>query len=78
MQKSINVNGNTTYSPKVPTYRQPVIVDQFLDDNLELNYVLASGNTTLANRYDSMWNPKPGIVNMKAKDGNPDKRRITY
>jgi len=75
MQKTTNRFGNVSYNPQVPTYKPPIIVDQFFDDNDELNYVLASGNTTLANRYNSMWHPIKSQPNWKAKDANPDRSR---
>lgn len=60
-------HGHTTWVVKVPTYTPPIIVDEFRDDNDELNYVLANGNTTLAVRYNSLWNPKPSPVQWQSK-----------
>lgn len=69
-------NGSVNFHASVPTYKPPVIVDQFCDDDGELNYVLANGHTSLASRYNSLWHPKPGIINWTSKGDNPDKTRI--
>jgi len=70
-------NGNTvTFHPNVKTYLQPVIVDQFTDDDGSLQYVLSNGNTIPADRYNSLWNPHKGIINWKTKGENPDRTRV--
>lgn len=72
------VNGNLVFHATVKSYLPPVIVDQFADDEGELQYILANGNTIPANRYNSLWNPKKGVINWKAKGQNPDKTKISY
>jgi len=41
-------------------------------DDGEITYVLEGNKTILKDRYDAMWNPPKGVVNMKARDKNPD------
>lgn len=65
--QTIKSHGNVTFHASVKTWLPPVIVDQFCDDDGELNYVLANGHTSLASRYNSLWHPKPGIVNWNTK-----------
>lgn len=77
MTKKLYPNG-ITFIPKVPTYTPPVIVDQFCDDDGELNYVLANGHTSLASRYNSIWHPAKGIVNMKGKDEPIGNKQAKY
>lgn len=60
-------NGSVNFHASVPTYKPPVIVDQFCDDDGELVYVLANGNTSLAKLYNNLWNPTKGIINMQSK-----------
>ncbi len=69
-------NGNVNFHANVKSYLPPLIVDHFIDDNGEKNYVLANGNTTLESKYNSLWMPVKGIVNMKGKGDNPDRTRI--
>ena len=71
-------NGNLIFHATVKTYLPPIIAHDFIDDDGELNYALSNGNTTLASRYNAVWNPPKGIVNMKAKGRNPDRTRIEY
>lgn len=65
--QTIKSHGNVTFHASVKTYLPPIIVDQFFDDNDELNYVLANNRTTLASRYNSLWHPTPGKINMQGK-----------
>jgi len=62
------VHGSVIFTATVPTYLPPVIIDQFVDDSGELNYILANGNTSLASRYNSVWHPIKNTVQWKAKD----------
>jgi len=71
-----NKNGSVIFHPTVKTYLQPVIVDQFTDDDGEVQFVLANGNTIPENRYNSLWLPNKGIINWKAKGENPDRTRV--
>jgi len=50
-------------------------MDEITMDDGERHYVLDNGHTTLVSKYNSLWHPKPGIVNWKAKGDNPDKRQ---
>ena len=71
-------NGSVNFHASVPTYKPPVIVDQFCDDDGEINYVLANGHTSLASRYNSIWHPAKGIVNMKGKDEPIGNKQAKY
>lgn len=71
-----NVNGYLNFYASVKSWTPPIIVDQFCDDDGELNYVLANGNTTLQSAYNSLWHPVKSQVNWKAKGDNPDRTRI--
>ena len=62
-----NKNGNLNFHASVPTYLPPKIVDEFIGDDGEKHYALSNGNTTLASRYNSLWNPTPGKVNWNGK-----------
>lgn len=76
MTKNTNRFGQTTFSPVVPTYLPPVIIDQFVDDSDELQFILANGNTIPANRYNSVWKPAKTAIQWAAKGSNPDRTRI--
>ncbi len=69
-------NGSVNFHANVKTYQPPVIVDQFVDDSGELNYVLANGNTTLQTAYNNLWKPIKTQVNWKAKGDRLDSRQI--
>jgi len=69
-------NGAVNFHASVPTYLPPVIKDQFIDDEGNLTYVLESGNTVLADRYNSLWHPVKGKIDWHTKGENPDKRHI--
>lgn len=77
MTKTTN-NGSVNFHATVPTYLPPVISDQFVDDYGELQFILANGNTIPANRYNSMWHPIKGIVNMKCKGDRIDGKQRIY
>ena len=62
-----NVNGNVIFHPTVKTFLPPVILDQYVDDDGELNYVLTGNRTTLASRYNALWLPTKSAVNWKGK-----------
>lgn len=78
MNKAINQNGNITFHPQVKTYLPPIISHDFIDDNGELNYALQNGNTTLASRYNAIWNPCKGTINPKGKGGRIDSKQRIY
>lgn len=65
--QTIKTPKSIIFKPEVRTYLPPVIVDQFCDDDGELVYVLANGNTSLAKLYNNLWNPTKGIINMQSK-----------
>jgi len=69
--------GVTNFHANCPYLTAPKIEDEFVGDDGELHYALSNGRTTLASRYNSLWHPKPGIVNhdKKYKGDNPDKRQ---
>ena len=54
---------------------KPAILDIFMDDEGKENYVLAGGKTTLADRYNQLWNPIKSEVQWKATGTNPDTRK---
>jgi len=70
-----SINGSVNFHATVKTYHQPVIIDQFVDDEGEIQFILANGNTIPANRYNSLWLPNKGTINWKAKGQNPDRTR---
>lgn len=70
------VNGNLNFHANVKTYLPPAILDQYVDDDGELNYILAGNRTSLASRYNSLWNPVKSQVNWKGKGDNPNRTRI--
>ena len=76
MQKK-HVHGSLVFTANVPTYLPPKIMDEITMDDGERHYVLDNGHTTLVSKYNSLWHPKPGIVNhnKKYKGDNPDKRQ---
>lgn len=71
-------NGSTNFHANVKTYLPPVIVDQFCDDAGELQYALSNGNTIPASRYNSLWLPVKGVVNMKGKGNRIDGKQRMY
>ncbi|MES2382424.1 MAG: hypothetical protein V4538_15360 [Bacteroidota bacterium] len=72
-------NGNTvTFHPTVRTYQMPKIMEEMIGDDGELHYILDNGNTSLASRYNSLWLPTKGVVNMAAKAPNPDTTKSHY
>ena len=78
MEKASNENGNVRFFPTVPTYTAPKIAHDFVDDDGELNYALENGNTTLASRYNAIWNPCKGIVNMKGRGNTIESKQRKY
>lgn len=61
-----------------PVYRQPMIVESFIDDDGETNFVLDNGRTTLEKNYQKMWDIPKGKINWKAKGDNPDRTKIKF
>jgi hypothetical protein len=70
---------NVEFKASVKCYTAPVVIDTFMDDEGNENYLLANGNTSLADRYNALWNPKKGIVNnnIKYKGENNNSRNLT-
>lgn len=73
-----NSNGNTNYHAERKVNTPPAIIDQFVDDDGELNYVLDNGRETLANRYNSLWHPTKKIINWKAKGETIESKQRKY
>ena len=71
-------NGSVNFHAQVKTYLPPTIVDQFCDDAGELQYCLSNGNTIPAIRYNSLWHPKPGVIDWKAKGNRIDAAQRKY
>lgn len=71
-------NGSLNFHATVPTYLPPTIVDQFCDDTGELQYALSNGNTIPADRYNSLWNPRKGLIDWKAKGNRIDSPQRKY
>jgi len=67
MTKGINTHGSVVFTASVPTYTAPAISETFIDDENNKVYMLANGNTQLADSYDRIWNPTKTKVNMKGK-----------
>lgn len=71
-------NGSTDFHAEVKAHTAPKIVDSFNDDAGEENYVLSNGNTTLASRYNAIWNPCKGTINPKGKGDRIDAPQRIY
>ena len=56
--------------------KQPLILESFVDDDGEINFILDNGRTTLEKNYQKMWEIPKGKIDWKAKGNNPDTRRI--
>jgi hypothetical protein len=69
---------NVEFKANVKSYTPPLVIDTFMDDDGNENYLLANGNTSLADRYNALWNPKKGVVNndKKYKGENNNKRNL--
>lgn len=72
------VNGNLVFHATVKSYLPPVIEHDFVDDEGELQYALANGNTIPANRYNAVWNPGKGIINWKAEGNTIGNKQAKY
>jgi hypothetical protein len=71
-------NGNTVFHPSVKTYLPPTIKDEFVSDEGERTFILSNGNTINADKYNAVWNPPKGIVNMKGKGERLDGKQRIY
>lgn len=71
-------NGVTTFTPNCSYQTAPKIIDTFMDDEGRKVYVLDNSRTSLADTYDSLWNPVKGKCNFdkKYKGENLDTRKI--
>ena len=77
MYTTTNHNGVLDFHASVKAYRAPVIVSEFNDEvNGEKMYLLESGNTISAKKYNDMWKPAKSKINWKAKGANPDTTKI--
>jgi len=63
-------NGSCNFHASVPTYHQPKVIDKYMDDEGEEVLVLDNGRTSLASKYNQLWNPHKGVIDMKSK-GEP-------
>lgn len=71
-------NGSINFHASVKTYIQPLILDQYIDDDGELQYVLDNNRTTPASKYNALWLPIKGTVNMKGKGDNIGNKQARY
>jgi uncharacterized Fe-S radical SAM superfamily protein PflX len=69
---------NIHYVGGKQAHTAPVILESFVNDDMEIEHILANGNTTLDTAYMAMWGKPKGIMNLdkKYKGENPDKTRI--
>ena len=75
--KAAGYQHTLVYHPDVKSSRAPVIAESFLNDSGEVEHILENGNTILKKKYDSVWNPKRGIVMPEGYKGtNPDKTKV--
>jgi uncharacterized protein YgfB (UPF0149 family) len=62
---------------EVKSNAAPVISEQFTDDEGNLQYILHNGRTTLAEKYNALWNPVKGkVMPVGYKGENRDKTKI--
>jgi len=61
------INGNVNFHASVPTYTQPKVIDNYMDDEGETVYILDNGRTTLKTAYEKLWMPIKGTIDMKSK-----------
>jgi len=73
-----NKNGSVNFHAEVKAYTAPKVVDSFNDDKGEENYILENGNTIPATRYNAIWNPVKGVINLKGKGERVDGRQRIY
>ena len=52
----------TDFHADVPTYKQPKVLESYINDEGEKMYILDNGRETLAERYNAMWNPIKGKI----------------
>lgn len=69
-------NGSCNFHATVPTYTKPKVIDKYMDDEGEEVYVLDNNRTSLASKYNQLWNPIRSEINWKSKGENPDKTKI--
>jgi len=53
----------------------PKILEEYIDDDGNKNYVLAGNKTQLADAYNQLWNPTKTPVQWNNRGINPDGRR---
>lgn len=70
--------GNTTYHAQVRTWKTPTIKDEFVNDDGVLTYVLESGATVAADRFNNLWHPVKSQVNWSAKGNRIDSPQRKY
>jgi len=78
MEKAINKLGNVHFMPTVPTYKAPAIAETIVNDEGDEVYILENGNTSLKSRYDAIWNPIAGKVNMKGRGETIESKQRRY
>mgnify|MGYP007100130185 CR=1 FL=1 len=64
------------YRPNVKTITMPEILESYVDDAGDVQHILKNGNTLSENNFVKHWGQPKGVINMKAKDPNPDRRKI--
>lgn len=64
----------TDFHPEVPTYKQPRVLESYVNDEGETMLILDNGRETLSERYNAIWNPCKGkvITDKKYKGVNVD------
>jgi hypothetical protein len=66
------------YVPNVKTHTAPVIKESYMDDNGDMQHILANGNVLSENNFVKNWGQRKGIINLKAKPKLIDGRRNFY
>jgi len=61
-------HGITNYHADRKIYLQPRILEEFVGDDGELQYILDNGRTSPAKLYNGIWLPMRKAVQWKAKD----------
>ena len=70
------ISPTSDFRPAVKAKVAPTIQESYIDDDGNVQHILTNGNTISENNYVLHWHKPKGVINMKAKDPNPDRRKI--
>lgn len=64
------------FHPSVPMHVAPKVLEQYMNDEGDIIYVLDNGRESKQILYDAMWKKPKGTINWKSKGINPNHRNV--